>query len=48
MLDAIDTAANAGYTGIEPWVGELDDFLSDGGELKTVKEKADDRGVEIV
>ncbi len=48
VLDAIDTAANAGYTGIEPWVGELDDFLSDGGELKTVKEKADDRGVEIV
>ena len=48
VLDAIDTAANAGYTGIEPWVGELEDFLSDGGELKTVKEKADDRGVEIV
>lgn len=48
VLDTIDTAADAGYTGIEPWVAELDAFVEAGGTLLEVLEKADSRKVRIV
>ena len=48
VLDTIDTAADAGYTGIEPWVSELDEFLAGGGTLQEVLEKSRDRRVQIV
>ena len=48
ILDAIDTAANAGYDGVEPWVEELDKWVAAGGSLKEVRERAEDRGIEIV
>ena len=48
ILDAIDTAANAGYDGIEPWVSELDQWIQAGGSLEEVGEKAESRGIQIV
>ncbi len=48
VLDAIDTAANAGYDGIEPWVSELDRWVEAGGSLENVEEKAESCGIEIV
>lgn len=47
-LDAIDIAANAGYEGIELWVRELDDWVSTGGTLLDIRDKAADRGIQLV
>ena len=44
-LDAIDIAANAGYEGIELWVREIDDWVSAGGSLIDLRDKAADRGI---
>lgn len=48
LLAAIDIAADAGYRGIEPWVREIDVWLAAGGTLSDLKNKAADRGVQIV
>jgi len=48
VLDAIDVAADAGYTGIEPWVKEIDTWVEQGGSLAQIREHAESRGVEIV
>ena len=47
-LDAIDIAANAGYEGIELWVREIDDWVSAGGSLIDLRDKAADRGIQLV
>ena len=33
VLSAIDIAADAGYDGIEPWIQEIDEWVSNGGSL---------------
>jgi sugar phosphate isomerase/epimerase len=48
VLDAIDTAADAGYEGIEPWVSELDSWVENGGSLEDVRGKAESRGIRIM
>ncbi len=48
ILDMIDTTADAGYDGIEPWVAELDAWVDGGGTLAQVKARADERGLSIV
>jgi 2-keto-myo-inositol isomerase len=48
VLDAIDTAADAGWQGIEPWVKEIDEFVGGGGSLQQVRDHAEGRGVAIV
>ena len=48
VLDAIDTAADAGFDGIEPWVNELDSWVEGGGSLEDVRGKAESRGIQIV
>ncbi len=48
ILDAIDTAADAGYDGIEPWVEEIDRFVENGGTLDQIKVRTDSRGIQIV
>ena len=47
-IDAIDTAADAGYEGIEPWVSEIDAFVEGGGSLADVRARAEGRGIQIV
>ena len=48
ILDAIDTAADAGWDGIEPWVEELDDWVAGGGSLEQVRARAEERDLAIV
>ena len=48
VMDAIDIAADAGYDGIEPWVKEIDTWVEQGGQLSDLRDKASDRGVQIV
>mgnify|MGYP006148812339 CR=1 FL=1 len=38
----IDIAARAGYDCIEPWIGDLKAYVSNGGSLKTLKKLLDD------
>lgn len=48
ILDAVDTAAAAGWDGIEPWVEELDDWVAGGGTLRQVRDRAEERNLAIV
>ena len=48
VLDTIDTAADAGYAGIEPWAMELDAFVEGGGSLDEVRAKAESRDIQVV
>ena len=48
VLDAIDTAAEAGWDGLEPWVAELDDWVAQGGTLAQVRARAEERGIALV
>ena len=48
VLDMVNTAADAGYDGIEPWVQELDAWVAQGGTLAQVRSLAEDRGIDIV
>ena len=48
VVDAIDIAADAGYEGIEPWVAEIDEWVAEGGSLSEIRDRAADRGIQIV
>lgn len=48
VLDYIDIASAAGYAGIEPWVKEIDAFVAVGGTLAQVRDRAAERGIQIV
>ena len=43
----IDIAAMAGYTGIEPWLGKLNDYKKNGGSLKDLRNRINDHGLTI-
>ena len=47
-VNAIDIAADAGYEGVELWVKEIDDWVSAGGALIDIRDKAADRKIQIV
>lgn len=42
-----EIAAKAGYTGFEPWLRELDDFVKKGGVLKDLGKKIADLGLQV-
>ncbi|NKB72692.1 MAG: TIM barrel protein [Candidatus Latescibacteria bacterium] len=48
ILDTIDTAADAGWDALEPWVKELDDWVAQGGTLDQVRQHAQERGLALV
>ncbi|MBT3342603.1 MAG: sugar phosphate isomerase/epimerase [Gemmatimonadetes bacterium] len=48
IINHIDTAADAGWDGIEPWVNELDEWVAGGGTLAQVRDHAGERGLQIV
>lgn len=48
VIDAIGIAADAGYEGIEPWVAEIDEWVAGGGSLFEIRDRAVDRGIQIV
>lgn len=43
----IDLVAEAGYSGIEPWIGELNKHKESGGKISDLKKKLDDHGVRV-
>ncbi|MFP4293136.1 MAG: sugar phosphate isomerase/epimerase family protein, partial [Cyclobacteriaceae bacterium] len=47
LIGEIETAAKAGYDGIEVWIPTLQTFLEGGGSLAEVKKRADDLGLQI-
>lgn len=44
----IDIAARAGYECIEPWIGDLKAYVSNGGSLRTLKKLLDDSKLSAV
>lgn len=42
-----EIAAKAGYTGFEPWIRELDEFVKKGGSLKDLGKKIADLGLQV-
>jgi 2-keto-myo-inositol isomerase len=47
ITDEIELAAKAGYDAIEPWIRELDAFVSGGGSLKDLKKRIEDHGLTV-
>jgi 2-keto-myo-inositol isomerase len=48
LFDKIDAAAQAGFKAIEPWNGEIDDFIAGGGTFQQVKDRIDGHGLKVV
>ena len=47
ILAGVDVASKAGYSGIEPWIGELDTYVKDGGSLKDLRNRIADAGLKV-
>ncbi|WP_298859299.1 sugar phosphate isomerase/epimerase family protein [uncultured Gimesia sp.] len=47
LLDKIRITAEAGYQGIELWFNEVEEFLSQGGELQTISAAIQESGLAI-
>ena len=47
ITEEIDIAARAGYTGIEPWLGKLNDYKKNGGSLKDLRNRINDHGLTV-
>jgi sugar phosphate isomerase/epimerase len=45
LAEEIDIAAQAGYQAIEPWIGEIETHVRDGGSLADLKKRIDDHGL---
>ncbi len=47
LVDEVEIAAKAGYGAIEPWVGEIDKYVADGGSLADVSKRIRDHGLQV-
>jgi sugar phosphate isomerase/epimerase len=47
LPQVIDLVAEAGYQALEPWVGNLDQFVKGGGSLKDIEKRLRDRGITV-
>lgn len=45
--DQVDLAAKAGYDSIEPWMGDLREFLKNGGNVKDLAKRISDHGLKV-
>ncbi len=43
----VEVAAKAGYQAIEPWMGELDEFVKSGGKLADLRKQVEDAGLTV-
>ena len=43
----IDLIAKAGYSGIEPWMREIQSYRESGGKLSDLKKRLDDHGMKV-
>ncbi len=47
LVEQIEIAAKAGYSGIEPWIEHIQKHVNDGGKLSDVKRRIADRGLTV-
>jgi sugar phosphate isomerase/epimerase len=47
IVSAIEVAAKAGYSGIEPWINELEQFVKEGGSLSDLAQRIADCGLRV-
>lgn len=47
ITKTIEIAAKAGYTGIEPWPNEINDYVDGGGSLKDLDKMLKDKGLKV-
>ena len=47
LVEEIETAAKAGYTGMEPWVHKIQDYARGGGSLPDIQKRLTDRGITV-
>ena len=47
IIGEIEIAAKAGYTGIEPWIGEIDAYVKGGGVLSDLRKRIADAGLVV-
>jgi sugar phosphate isomerase/epimerase len=47
LVEEIETAAKAGYDGIEPWLRKIDAYVKEGGSLKDLGKRIADLGLTV-
>ena len=47
ITELIDIAAKAGYDAIEPWVGEVNDYVKGGGTLADLRKRIEQAGLKV-
>lgn len=47
ITEEVDLAGKAGYQGLEPWIGELQQYVKDGGSLPDLKKRIADAGLQV-
>lgn len=47
LVEEIEIAAKAGYVAIEPWIGEIEKYVAEGGSLKDLQKRIKDHGLEV-
>jgi sugar phosphate isomerase/epimerase len=47
IVGAVEVASKAGYSGIEPWIGELDTYVKNGGVLSDLRKRISDAGLTV-
>ncbi len=47
LADEVDLVARVGYDAIEPWMGELEKFVADGGSLADLCKQIEDAGITV-
>jgi len=47
ITEVVDLAAKAGYDAVEPWIGELQDFVKKGGDLKDLGKRIAQSGLKV-
>lgn len=47
IVELVNIAEKAGYQAIEPWIGELDEYLKGGGSFKDLRNRIADAGLAV-
>src|SRR5688572_21995679 len=47
LVKELEIASKAGYSGVEPWMGEIEDYLKGGGTLKDLGKRIKDLGLTV-
>ena len=47
LVEEIETTAEAGYEGIEPWTGKIHRYVESGGSLRDIRKRCEDLGLKV-